>query len=34
MGETHEEVILQFPEENATPVAGLRDGAMVTAENG
>lgn len=34
MGETQEERILQFFEENATPVAGLREGAMVRAENG
>ena len=34
MGETKEERILQFLEENDTPVAGLREGAMVRAENG
>jgi dipeptidase E len=34
MGETQEERILQFLEENTTPVAGLREGAMVRAENG
>ena len=34
MGETQEERILQFLEENDTPVAGLREGAMVKAENG
>ena len=34
MGETQEERILQFLEENSTPVAGLREGAMVWAENG
>src|SRR6187401_3233103 len=33
MGETREERILQFLEENDTPVAGLREGAMVRAEN-
>jgi dipeptidase E len=33
-GETREERILQFLEENDTPVAGLREGAMVRAENG
>ena len=33
MGETQEERILQFLEENATPVAGLREGAMVRIEN-
>jgi dipeptidase E len=33
MGETQEERILQFLEENETPVAGLREGAMVLAEN-
>jgi dipeptidase E len=33
MGETREERILQFLEENDTPVAGLREGAMVFAEN-
>lgn len=34
MGETQEERILQFLEENDTPVAGLREGAMVRAEDG
>ncbi|HUE82218.1 MAG TPA: dipeptidase PepE [Pyrinomonadaceae bacterium] len=34
MGETQEERILQFLEENDTTVAGLREGAMVWAENG
>jgi dipeptidase E len=34
MGETQEARILQFLEENDTPVAGLREGAMVRAENG
>jgi dipeptidase E len=34
MGETQEERINQFHEENATPVAGLREGAMVFADNG
>jgi len=34
MGETQEERILQFHEENDTPVAGLREGAMVRFENG
>lgn len=29
MGKTQEERILQFPEENDTTVAGLREGAMV-----
>jgi dipeptidase E len=33
MGETQEERILQFLEENETPVAGLREGAMVLAED-
>lgn len=32
MGETQEERIRQFLEENTTPVAGLREGAMVRAE--
>lgn len=32
MGETQEERILQFLEENDTPVAGLREGAMVRVE--
>ena len=34
MGETQEERILQFLEENDTPVAGLREGAMVRVEKG
>ena len=34
MGETQEERILQFLEENDTPVAGLREGAMLRVENG
>jgi dipeptidase E len=34
MGETQEERILQFLEENDTPVAGLREGAMVRVEGG
>lgn len=34
MGETQEERILQFLEENDAPVVGLREGAMVRAENG
>ena len=33
MGETQEERILQFLEENDTPVFGLREGAMVRVEN-
>src|SRR4030095_3024251 len=33
MGETRETRLLQFLEENDTPVAGLREGAMVLAEN-
>lgn len=34
MGETQEERILQFLEENDTPVLGMREGAWVRAENG
>ena len=34
MGETREERILQFLEENDTPVAALREGAMLRIENG
>jgi dipeptidase E len=33
MGETQEERIVQFLEENNTPVAGLREGAIVRVEN-
>lgn len=34
MGETREQRILQFLEEDHTPVAGLREGAMLRIENG
>jgi dipeptidase E len=34
MGETREERILQFLEDNDTTVAGLREGAMIRVENG
>ena len=34
MGETQEERILQFLEENDTPVVGMREGAWVLVENG
>jgi len=34
MGETQEERIIQFLEENSTPVAGLREGAMLRVEEG
>lgn len=34
MGETQQERILQFLEENDAPVIGLREGGMVRVENG
>jgi dipeptidase E len=34
MGETQEERILQFLEENETPVVGIREGAWMLIENG
>jgi dipeptidase E len=34
MGETQEQRIIQFLEENPTPVAGLREGAMLRVEQG
>jgi dipeptidase E len=34
MGETQEERILQFLEENDTPVVGIREGAWLVCENG
>ena len=34
MGETREERILQFLEENDAPVVGIREGAMLRVENG
>jgi len=34
MGETREERLLQFLEENETPVVGLREGAMLRVESG
>jgi dipeptidase E len=34
MGETREKRILEFLEENDTPVLGLREGAMARCENG
>ena len=34
MGETREERILQFLEENETPVVGLREGAIIRIERG
>lgn len=33
-GETREERLIQFLEDNETPVAGLREGAMLRIENG
>jgi dipeptidase E len=33
MGETQEERILQFLEENETPVVGIREGAWLVCEN-
>jgi len=34
MGETQEQRITQFLEENSTPVVGLREGAMIRVEHG
>jgi dipeptidase E len=34
MGETQEDRIVEFLEENHTPVAGIREGAMIRIENG
>jgi dipeptidase E len=34
MGETQEERIIQFLEENQTPVVGIREGAWLVCENG
>jgi dipeptidase E len=34
MGETREERLLQFLEDNKTPVVGLREGAIIRVENG
>jgi dipeptidase E len=34
MGETQEQRIIQFLEENSTPVVGLREGSMVRVEHG
>ena len=34
MGETREERLLQYLEENETPVIGLREGAMIRIEHG
>lgn len=33
MGETRETRLLQFLEENDTPVAGIREGAIIRIEN-
>jgi dipeptidase E len=34
MGETQEERILQFLEENESPVVGLREGSMLRVQDG
>jgi dipeptidase E len=34
MGETREQRLLQFHEENSTPVAAIREGAILRIENG